>query len=477
MQTSAPAECWRSVAASADGSKLIAGADGGIYESLDGGLTWVFLNTSASVSVACSTNGTRLIASASGGIYTSPDSGVTWNFHALITDDQYYVASSADGMKLAAVGYGGISGSMFISTDAGNTWALPGAPAGFWLSNIWSSVAFSADGTKLVAGAEASLGGPGNTFEPGPIYISTNSGLSWNPTQAPSNVWYSVASSADGTVLAAAAYAGPSQVGGTGLIYTSTNSGATWTPANPPSNYWNSVAVSADGTSLVATSLFDQSTLNPDVIWRSTNSGAYWTEDTLTGYFNSVAIPADGSKRVVTDVARNLIYTFGAPRRHRPRIPAGLVRCAVRKSIAVDLGYQQRRRLFADHRNKSCAAGYMDPGRDHPHAGQQRNRAHASGHEPEPVLSAQTAIENRWASPDRDWRLIPFPIDYSSAHLKLGAWLRQKHPQVKQNPGCQALFARCHGRFTCQPPTSSHPSSSANCSFATRLPGRAAGRS
>ena len=312
-QTMAPAEFWRSVACSSDGTRLIAAGDGGIYTSLDGGLTWLFLNATGSVSVACSTNGTRLIASASGGVYTSPDSGVTWSFHALTPDAQYYIASSAGGMKLAAVGYGGISGSMFISADAGNTWALPVAPSGFWLSNIWSSVAFSADGTKLVAAAEASTTGPGGSFQPGPIYISTNSGVSWSPTQAPSNVWYSVASSADGTVLAAAAYAGPSQVGGTGLIYTSVDSGTTWTPANPPSNYWNSIAVSADGTNLVATSLFDQSALNPGVIWRSTNSGVNWNEDTLTGYFNSVAISSDGSKLVAADVARNLIYTLGEP--------------------------------------------------------------------------------------------------------------------------------------------------------------------
>jgi hypothetical protein len=78
------------------------------------------------------------------------------------------------------------------------------------------------------------------------------------PSGAPSNVWYSVACSADGTKLVAAAYAGPSQVGGTGLIYTSADSGVTWTNVSPSTNYWMSVASSSDGTHLIAVSLFDQ---------------------------------------------------------------------------------------------------------------------------------------------------------------------------------------------------------------------------
>ncbi len=307
--TGAPAETWRSIACSSDGNRLIAAGDEGIYGSLDGGLTWLFLNSTASGSVACSTNGTRIIAAASGAVYTSPDSGATWQPHALATNDQYYVASSADGTKLVAVGYGGISGSIYLSADSGATWTTPPGPASFWQGNFWSSVASSADGTKLVAAAEAAEGA--GSFLPGPIYMSTNSGASWLPTGAPSNVWYSVACSADGTKLVAAAYAGPSQNGGTGLIYISADSGATWTNASPPTNYWMSVASSADGTHLIAVSLFDHSTLNPGVIWRSTNSGANWNEDALTGYFNSAATSANGTRLALTDVARDQIYTLG----------------------------------------------------------------------------------------------------------------------------------------------------------------------
>jgi hypothetical protein len=310
-QTGAPGETWRSVTCSSDGTRLIAAGDDGIYGSLDAGLTWLFLNPAASGSVACSTDGTRIIASSSGAVLTSPDSGATWRQHALTPDAQYCVASSADGTKLIAVGYAGIFGSIYLSADSGDTWTTPAALTNFWLGSSWSAVASSAGGTKLAIAAEATIGD--GSFLPGPIYTSTNSGVSWTLSGAPSNVWYSLASSADGAKLVAAAYAGPSQIGGTGLIYISADAGITWTNVSPPTNYWMSVASSTDGTHLIAVSLFDHSTLNPGVVWRSTNSGVTWNEDTLTGYFNSAASSADGTKLAVTDVARDLIYTLGEP--------------------------------------------------------------------------------------------------------------------------------------------------------------------
>lgn len=335
-QTGAPGETWRSVACSSDGSRLIAAGDEGIYESLDAGLTWLFLNPTPSVSVACSADGTRIIGAGYGAVYTSPDSGATWQQHALSPDIQYYVASSADGTNLVAAGYGGIFGSVYLSADGGATWTLPEGPTNFWVGNIWSAVASSADGTKLVAAAEATEGN--GTFLPGPIYTSTNSGATWMASGAPSNVWYSVACSADGTKLVAAAYAGPSQIGGTGLIYTSADSGVTWTNDIPPTNYWMSVASSADGTQLVAVSLFDQSPDNPGVIWRSTNSGVNWNEDALTGYFNSAASSADGTKLAVGDVARDLIFTLGEPGATVPEVLPVLSVATVGNQLSLTWG-------------------------------------------------------------------------------------------------------------------------------------------
>jgi len=55
-------------------------------------------------------------------------------------------------------------------------------------------------GNKLVA--------VGGLTPNGGIYISTNAGVNWTVTSAPSENWCSIASSADGTKLAAVLYPG-----------------------------------------------------------------------------------------------------------------------------------------------------------------------------------------------------------------------------------------------------------------------------
>ena len=56
------------------------------------------------------------------------------------------IASSADGTKLAA---GAWNGFIYTSSDAGTTWTEQTAAG----SRSWSSIAMSSDGTKLAAGA------------------------------------------------------------------------------------------------------------------------------------------------------------------------------------------------------------------------------------------------------------------------------------------------------------------------------------
>lgn len=234
--TAAPSLPWQSVAGSADGLKLIAAADSGqIYTSTDGGNVWISNNvpTQYWVSVASSANGSNLVAlcDSTNLIYHSTDAGVTWS--AVVAEPVSHwrsVASSADGMKLvAAVFLGGI----YVSTNSGTSWNLTAAP----MTN-WTSVASSADGLKLVA----------THANDGEIYVSTNSGGTWNLTSAPGNVWFSVASSADGTKLAAAA-GGPF---GFGYVYGSSDSGLTWTESTAPGAAWYSIASSANGNKLVA---------------------------------------------------------------------------------------------------------------------------------------------------------------------------------------------------------------------------------
>src|SRR5258706_4786195 len=106
----------------------------------------------------------------------------------------------------------------------------------------------------------------------------------FTPTPAPYQNWLSIASSADGTRLAA--------VGSYGWLYASTNSGATWSPLTTvtngaePSRPWTSIACSVDGSKLVAAANF-----NP--IFTSTNFGKTWTSHGPSATWNAVASSAD----------------------------------------------------------------------------------------------------------------------------------------------------------------------------------------
>src|SRR5206468_1194307 len=147
--------------------------------------------------------------------------GITWTQTSAPSNSWSSVASSADGSKLAAVTR---PGPIYTSTDSGATWTQTSTP-----SNWWSSVASSADGTKLVAAGQSF---DFNTGEPigGPIYTSPDSGATWTQTSAPDQPWASVASSVDGSKLVAAVASVPySNPGFTGFIYFSMDSGKTWT--------------------------------------------------------------------------------------------------------------------------------------------------------------------------------------------------------------------------------------------------------
>jgi hypothetical protein len=305
-------DTWHAVAISPDGTKLAVGGGtddercplcqsipppvNSIYVSTNGGATWTGGPIDAWQAIAASADWTKLVAvswqlifspfgfvTPSGKIYTSTNSGVTWTANTNFAPNVWSsVASSADGTRLvAAAGFSLGSwllgdGSIYVTTDSGSTWVRTGAP-----TNDWTSVASSADGTKLVAAADT------NPFGDGLLYLSHDAGATWAPANLPTNNWASVASSVDGTLLVAAGWG---QEGG--VIYRSADSGASWTLTGAPSDqYWSSVASSADGTTLLAGGNF---------MYMSRDSGSTWT---LTGApldypWSTVALSADGSRAV-----------------------------------------------------------------------------------------------------------------------------------------------------------------------------------
>ena len=141
-------------------------------------------------------------------------------------------------------------------------------------SRNWGCIASSSDGTKLAAGV--------NT---GSIWTSSDSGATWTErTEAGSRSWYSIASSSDGTKLAAVVFGGS--------LWTSSDSGATWIERTGAGNrYWTTISSSSDGTRLAAG-------VSGGYIYTSSDSGANWTEQTGPGILNcwGIASSSDGTK-------------------------------------------------------------------------------------------------------------------------------------------------------------------------------------
>ena len=282
----ASARNWSAIASSADGTKLVATVNSGyIWTSTSSGATWTQQNGSSSrywSSVASSSDGTKLVAtvgytiytaSQPGAIYTSTDSGVTWASHTSSplssTLNWSSVASSADGTKLVAAVRGG---QIYISSNSGNGWTAQG-PNGL----LWTSVASSSDGTKLVA-----------VENNGYIYTSTSSGTSWTQRVSGSINWTAVASSADGSRLVATASGGQ--------VYISMDAGVTWVAQNTPvTGQLTSVASSSDGSRLAVTT---GGSGTSGYIFTSSDSGATWTQ--LAGAphvsWAAIAASADGSQ-------------------------------------------------------------------------------------------------------------------------------------------------------------------------------------
>jgi photosystem II stability/assembly factor-like uncharacterized protein len=275
--TSAPSgEClaWKAVASSADGTRLFAASTvRGLYVSSDGGTNWTASGPpSTSVAVlACSADGYRVVVGEGTNLWTLPYSG-PWRMAYFPTDFLRAVASSADGSKLVAAG-----AFIYTSNDSGATWRQTTAPEGSWVA-----VASSQEGTRLVA-----TGGWGQ------IYLSGDSGETWKQTPASRDYfWSSLASSADGTKLAVIG----STPAGLGQIYHSLDSGANWQATGPQAN-WSSVASSADGSKLVAAMLRD-SDGKPGAILLSADSGVNWRAAALPAgpWWDCVASSSDGVK-------------------------------------------------------------------------------------------------------------------------------------------------------------------------------------
>jgi len=179
------------VAISADGVKMVAAiqsweqiwflecGSAPLCVSADAGATWTPANSPAEVwrAIAMSADGSTLAAATDsywggtigfigGTIYRSLDSGVTWMVTSAPNAFWSSIASSADGVKMVAVALADASGNVgtgriYCSTNSGATWAQCSAP-----STNWACVASSADGTRLFAATFGSGNNGGSVISP-----------------------------------------------------------------------------------------------------------------------------------------------------------------------------------------------------------------------------------------------------------------------------------------------------------------------
>jgi hypothetical protein len=208
----------------------------------------------------------------------------TWSGTTATGSGYECVGTSANGMIVIAASS---VWTPIVSTNYGSTWITNAHTIS--LSNAFSIITSSADGTKWVA-----------TFHSATdfIYVSTNSGRSWAPTASPSSSqWEALASSADGKVLAGAIF--------NGTIYYSTNAGFNWLPSGVPNRGWLALSMSADGTRIMAAA-------NGDTIYALTNFGGTLTWG-VTGASNdtwkAIAGSADESRLVASSVSGTYVST------------------------------------------------------------------------------------------------------------------------------------------------------------------------
>ncbi|MGH7991582.1 MAG: hypothetical protein ACREDS_15505, partial [Limisphaerales bacterium] len=121
-------------------------------------------------------------------------------------------------------------GNITANQDAGNSSAT--VPVAATITGLSAGTTYHC---QLVASNSF-----GTIFGGDVIFTTGIPTIPWTQTSATNNYWYAIASSSDGTKLAAVADEDADE--NPGSIYTSTNSGTTWTQTSATSNHWYAIA-------------------------------------------------------------------------------------------------------------------------------------------------------------------------------------------------------------------------------------------
>jgi hypothetical protein len=154
---------WSSVTCSADGNEMAAvvSIDGApVYVSTNCGLTWnkaPFVIAQPNATLAASADGSKLMMATSDFFYVSTNWGVSW---ASTNQSPLFgpIRSSANGSIVLGES-GGIPNILYSSTNLGATWISNSVP-----SDLWTAAACSADGNKLFATGKSGSETPGSIW-------------------------------------------------------------------------------------------------------------------------------------------------------------------------------------------------------------------------------------------------------------------------------------------------------------------------
>ena len=328
----APQYFGNSIAISADGNTAVVGAPyygnfGFAFVYARTGGTWVAQNTGlqtsaigyslAGYAVAISADGNTIAVggygdiSNAGGVWMFVRSGTSWVAQGSklvgagevgAGDFGFSLALSADGNTLVAGAQldNGGAGAVWVYTRANGVWTAQGGkltgPGAVGGAEFGYSVALSADGNTLLAGGPVDNAGAGATW------TFKRAAGSWSPSgtklvgtggTGATQQGIAVAITPDGST---AAVGGNSDNGGAGATWVFTRSGSSWLQQGPRlvgSNgigiSWQgiSVALSSDGNTLVVGGATDNGSAG--AVWHFTRANGAWTQvgDKLTGALHS----------------------------------------------------------------------------------------------------------------------------------------------------------------------------------------------
>ena len=289
----------------------VAGAQGGVWKTVNGGTSWVPLTDSqcslAMGSIAIDPKNTNIIYAGTGelnnsgdsyygcGVLRTTDGGTTWQQLGAasflrstggVRISKVLIDNATAGSATATVVLAATSGGLYRSIDSGSSWVQV-------LRVIASDIVQDPSTPGTMYAAAGGAGGSSGSGVPNGVYKSIDGGSTWTiltgvapstlPTTNVGRINLAISQSAPGTLYAAIQDA----IGGTGTpgallgIYMTTDGGATWTKqaATAPSamcgggkQCWYDMSIAVDPTT-PTTVYFGAFSL-----YRSLNAGATFTD-------------------------------------------------------------------------------------------------------------------------------------------------------------------------------------------------------